>query len=62
MFCVVVVFVGKLEVCQKSYTKRRFRVYQHLKDLNNERPDTEDAKVLRYKRKCMIFEHRHVEE
>jgi len=34
-------------------------VYQHLKDLNSERPRTENAKPLKYNRKrlCCIFEN-----
>ena len=38
-FCVVV-FVEELEVCQHSYTHGGFRVYQHVKDLNSDRPET----------------------
>ena len=63
-FCVVALFIEMLEVCQQSYTQRRVRMYQHLKDLNSERPETENAKALRYNRKFLfrILEHRHVEE
>jgi len=58
------VFVDRLEVCQMSCTQRCYRVYQHLKDLNNERLDTECSKALRYNREflCRIFEHTNVEE
>jgi len=47
-----------------SCTQRRYIVYQHLKDLNNERLDTEGSKAHRYNREhlCRIFEHTHVEE
>jgi len=39
-------------------------VYQHLKDLNNERLQTEDANSIRYNRMHLsrIFENRQVEE
>ena len=53
-FCVVVVFVEKLEVCQHSYTRGLFRVYKHLNGLNSERPQTEDAEALRYDRKSFV--------
>jgi len=52
--CVAVVFVEQLERFQQSYTQWRFRVYQYLEDVNSERPQTEDAKGLRFNRKMSV--------
>jgi len=46
----------KLEVSQQSYTQGRFRVYQRLTDLNSDRPQTEDAKALRYNREIFVYD------
>jgi len=51
--CVVVVFVQQLELSQQSYTEWRFRAYKHMKELNSERPQTEDAETLIYNRKML---------
>jgi hypothetical protein len=48
VFCVTVVFVEELEFCQQSYSQGHFSVYQHLNDLNSERSEVKDFKVLRY--------------
>ena len=57
--CVVVfVFVEKLEISQHLYTQGRFRVYQHLTDLNSERPQTEDVNALRYNREMFVYDIR----
>ena len=46
--CVVVVFVDKLEFYQHSNTQRTLQFYQHLNDLNHERPGVKYSNVLRY--------------
>jgi hypothetical protein len=48
VFCVTFVFVEQLEFYQQSYSQGRFRVYQHLNEVNSERSEVKDFKVLRY--------------
>ena len=43
-----------LNFSQHSYTQGRFRVYQHLNDLNNERLQAEDVEALRYNKKIFV--------
>lgn len=54
-FCVIVVFAQKLEISQRPYTQRRFRVYQHLNGLKSGRPETEAAFALRCNRTFFVY-------
>jgi hypothetical protein len=52
-YCVIV-FVEQLKLSPAVISQWRFRVYKHLKDLNSDRPQTEDAKALRWQKTVSV--------